>query len=158
MKRVCIGCEIEKDINCFYLKAKWYRRQCKDCYNTIRRELYKDSICKKCGIKFNPSKKGMGRFCSEICRFMSKIKLDKQTKCWLWRAHKNRTSYGTYLLSKWKKTGLAHRASYILFKGEIPKGMFVCHHCDTPPCVNPDHLWLGTASDNQIDCVRKGRK
>lgn len=51
-----------------------------------------------------------------------------------------------------------HRISWQLFKGEIPFGLHVLHHCDTPPCFNPEHLFLGTNHDNILDSTRKGRR
>ena len=76
--------------------------------------------------------------------------------CWLWLASRYRCGYGQV---SWKrKTTAAHRASYTAFVGEIPSGMFVCHKCDTRSCINPDHLFLGTAKDNSDDMIAKGRK
>jgi hypothetical protein len=56
-----------------------------------------------------------------------------------------------------RKNLRAHRAAYEVYVGPIPVGMLVCHTCDNPKCVNPDHLWLGTEADNTTDKVRKGR-
>lgn len=55
------------------------------------------------------------------------------------------------------KNYLTHRLAWMLYKGEIPEGMHVCHHCDNPPCMNVDHLFLGTDADNVADKIAKGR-
>lgn len=74
--------------------------------------------------------------------------------CWLWIAGQ-RFGYGGFWLEG--KTRLAHRVSWVLHNGVIPEGMCVLHTCDTPLCVNPRHLFLGTYADNTKDCIEKGR-
>lgn len=79
-----------------------------------------------------------------------------ESGCWIWLGHWTPWGYGCVnRRGKWI-TG-AHQMFYRLNKGEIPPGMMVCHKCDTPQCVNPDHLFLGTNSQNQKDRMAKGR-
>lgn len=87
-------------------------------------------------------------------RFEKKIIKD-DAGCWWWTAGKDHKGYGRFGIDG--KTQLAHRVSYRLYVGEIPDGLYVCHHCDNPSCVRPDHLFLGTATDNMQDCKSKGR-
>lgn len=85
-------------------------------------------------------------------RFLSRIEYTED--CWIWTAGKNKKGYGQIKVSG-KQEG-AHRLSFTLYKGD-PSGMIVCHSCDNPSCVNPQHLWLGTPKDNMQDKERKGR-
>lgn len=72
--------------------------------------------------------------------------------CWEWLSEKdNRSGYGTFNKVR------AHRLAYYLATGIDPGRLFVCHHCDNPPCVRPSHLFLGTAADNHDDMKKKGR-
>jgi hypothetical protein len=80
--------------------------------------------------------------------------------CWLWTGNFGRRNYGivgNFSLAKKLKIYQAHRLSFMIHKGEIPDGMFVCHTCDNPPCINPEHLFLGTHYENMQDMISKGR-
>lgn len=88
-------------------------------------------------------------------RFWAKVKKLSDMDCWEWTACKNKKGYGA--LVRDGKGRIASRESWMLANGPIPKGLCVLHRCDNPPCVNPSHLFLGTAKDNALDALQKGR-
>jgi hypothetical protein len=93
-------------------------------------------------------------------RFMAKVSPEPTSGCWLWTGALGMDGYGirVHLHGEERKPRRAHRASWEIFRGPIPDGLWVLHRCDNPPCVNPDHLFLGTQTDNIRDAVRKGRR
>jgi hypothetical protein len=87
-------------------------------------------------------------------RFWAKV--SKGDGCWIWTGSRNPKGYGR--LNTGNRVRLAHAISWELSHGAVPDGLWVLHRCDNPPCVRPDHLWLGTAADNTADMVAKGRQ
>jgi hypothetical protein len=103
---------------------------------------------------------GAGKYDSrrpEKERFLNRV--NKTEGCWIWTGHiddhRGKPPYGKFFHGG--VMTMAHRASYRLFIGPIPPELFVCHKCDNPSCVRPDHLFLGTAGDNNADRHAKGR-
>jgi len=96
--------------------------------------------------------------------FWARIQKGGPNECWPWkRGATTPFGYGVYRRAWTKEHGRgkmtgAHRLAYELKNGPIPEGMNVLHHCDNPPCCNPNHLFLGTDADNVHDCISKGRK
>jgi HNH endonuclease len=91
-------------------------------------------------------------------RFWPKVRVGKPDECWEWDgARFSPTGYGAFQFGV-KKTVRAHRIAFQLAGGLLPPGMLVLHHCDNPPCCNPAHLYAGNHSQNNQDCVRRGRR
>lgn len=95
-----------------------------------------------------------------IDRFMEKVFILTYDKgCWIWTGYiADKMPYGMIGSGGTGPVVGAHRFSWTLFRGVIPPGMCVLHSCDNPKCVNPDHLFLGTKTDNNRDRDRKGRQ
>lgn len=133
--------------------------------------------CKRCGTPFWCTKsvdvggafrerKYCGRACSvAACTYTFEqgvavfwANVEKTEGCWLWRGVLRFCGYGNAKApGKRTRSSYAHRLSWELANGTIPKGMHVLHKCDTPACVRPEHLFLGTHQENMTDMAAKGR-
>jgi hypothetical protein len=128
-----------------------------------RMKTYREKTAKSC-LQCGVSCWGNRVYCSNKCTVLDSVE-KKENGCWEWTKSKNPSGYGIFknLDDRTQKPGnkmrimLAHRASYILHKGEIPYGKFVCHSCDNRGCCNPEHLWVGSPKDNARDALRKGK-
>lgn len=94
-------------------------------------------------------------------RFWSKVDIKGPDDCWLWLAWRDKRKSGKECYGRFRYKGImdrAHRVAYELVIGGIPKGLYILHKCDTPACVNPAHLFVGTQKDNMQDMAAKDRR
>jgi hypothetical protein len=120
-------------------------------------------VCPTCSRSFTSRHLQRGVYCSSACYhvarfgpFWSHIK-KVQSGCWLWQRACDPGGYGIARHADAPGERGAHRIAYVLAYGAIPDGLCVCHRCDVPRCINPDHLWLGTRKDNKHDSMKKNR-
>lgn len=92
-------------------------------------------------------------------RFWAKVRITERG-CWEWTGAHNSDGYGQlrFPSTECRSTYQAHRLSWMFHRGPIPIGVYVCHRCDNPPCIRPDHLFLGTNHQNQLDALSKARR
>lgn len=136
-----------------------------------------EKICARCGKPFSKRYRDSAaqwsnrQYCSALCsnrdkevaplhlRFWDNVEVASGNKCWIWTG--TRDSHGYEKLSyggrDYKADYKAHRMSYEMRFGPLADGSVVCHTCDNPSCVNPNHLFEGTQKDNTQDTSRKGR-
>lgn len=131
-----------------------------------RKSTKVEVTCNECTKQFlvTPSRsKYKTHYCSMTCkkgltlesRFWRNIDKSSVDGCWPCKTDDAYEGYGK--IHAYGKLWIASRLSWHIHFGEIPDGMFVCHHCDNPPCVRPDHLFLGTQLENMRDKHAKGR-
>lgn len=124
-------------------------------------------ICLNCGVEFVPFPRAKGFYCSTDCsgeyrkraaieRFMDKVIPEPNSGCWIWIGAILKNGYGSFSPDGNRYTVRAHRFSYQYFHGPIPRRFYVRHKCDFKPCVNPDHLHVGTQLDNINDAIERG--
>ena len=145
-------------------KSHAYKCLC-DCGNirgNVNGYELKRGHINSCGCSYPKGHFKPGKTKEEYHEHVKRCLLEKRNivgECWEWTAQLDDKGYGrrTFTIDGKKAKRPVHQTAYRLWKGEISKGLHVCHTCDNPKCFNPDHLWLGTAKDNLQDMIAKGR-
>lgn len=138
----------------------------------------RECVCGVCGKPFdrgyaiNSRRATKPQYCSGKCRaenrrrraieteqkrFWNLVEIRGPNDCWEWLSYRAPLGYGRFTRAERGATQMAHRIAWEFTKGAVPDGLFVCHKCDHPPCVNPNHMFLGTHQDNMDDAKTKGR-
>lgn len=131
-------------------------KEMQNCYATevcTHKQLAEEYGVSKSQIK--KVLKGVAKYEKSILERFNEKWTEDENGCHIWTASKDRDGYGHFGMGDF--IFRANRVSYMIHKGEIPKGLKVCHSCDNPSCVNPDHLNLGTHDDNMREKVERGR-
>lgn len=145
-------------------KGRFCSRACWRAYESAHQHT---RICVACGVTFRAKIAKPQRFCSRACadpnRTMTPIedrfwaKVDRTGECWVWTGYRDPNGYGRISRGNGIPPILASRLSWLLHHGTLPDDLYVCHHCDNPSCVRPDHLFLGDQKANMQDAARKNR-
>jgi hypothetical protein len=91
----------------------------------------------------------------QLKRFWAKVDKETENECWEWTAATSSKGYGQFAIGGVSKS--THRISYIMHKGKIPDGLMICHTCNNPPCVNPNHLYAGSNKENMQQASNEKR-
>lgn len=128
------------------------RRRGRECIECIKRQR----LAYRARVKSDPTRCKPDILAHATEHNMQNYMPVTESGCWLWLGGCTKKGYG-YAYTLIRGACKAHRLFYTYYKGPIPDGLFLCHKCDTPLCVNPDHMFVGTARDNINDMYRKGR-
>jgi len=160
--RICKACKEEKPIEKFATmgKKKWYlrRRTCSKCLNAKYKDYhkkYRKDHYEKKPPRFKWATATEEQKIVRIKELFESVVIKKEEECWGWKRKLHKTGYTMIRYNKLQTSG--HRVSWFIHNGEIPEGLIVCHKCDNKICTNPEHLFLGTHSDNTKDMLSKGR-